>query len=169
MYSIPHAAAEANWKGCALALVAALEELPRARALEVAAGLVELVRDHARGMLQHKGARAFLTRSIESLEIAEGMDDPDRLIALASAVHDAVSGVVFPLAYKAQKRIQHRGKTGEGIDFNKPWHDRERHLWQDVHEFLSHQPELKDSVGRGHYRPGRAHEFAAHAAEIGIL
>lgn len=170
MEAIDHAARTGNWTACSLALVGALDELPKVRAAEVARQLVEGLETLLPASRDQRWAM-FTVRSHRSISDADVMQYPDRVIALASAVTDAVAAVEMARREGAREAI---GATPRRPDwlrgvraFGKG--DSRQDLWPAIHQFLAQVPELGNSVRVGIYRPGRAQDYARKAVEAGIL
>ena len=170
MEPIDHAARSGNWAGCSLALVGALDELSEVRAAEVARQLVEGLETLLPASRERRWAK-FTARAHRSISDADIMQYPDRLIALASAVTDAIAAIEMARhegARDASGTSPRRPDWLRGVKaFGKG--DSRQDLWPAIHQFLARVPELGNSVRVGIYRPGRAQDYARKAVEAGIL
>lgn len=158
-----------------MAVVAAFDALGIERARAVAAKIVQQMREK----LPRGDGRwlEFVERAEDSLALAGTLPDPDRMVALASAVKDAVSAVAMASRAIPRRPTAGRPTGAELMAYMVPGRhlpiasltDPRQALWVEVHKMLAQEPQLKATVGIGRYLPGPSHGFALRAAEAGII
>ena len=171
------AAREGDWASCGLAFVGALDGLSPEKALAIS---TELAAELGKKVVPRQGRwMQFIERADDSLALASTMQDPDRLIVLASAVKDTISAIAMCSRQRRPTMLEQDGPP-DGLlvmglatqPFAVGVTDgsvEKREAWLQVHRRLVELPDLRGGIGREAYEAKSWRDLALRASEAGII